>query len=280
MSIVSHLTDYSKSNDMDLRLNMNGNRIKNIPLTSVESGDAVSKKYVDDLTGSTLQTTMKHNVEENAFSTLLNASVSSAGRHTLFTELYPQVLAQEHAFGSSNFNFTTLGIGSEYKIKQRFSIEFDGGVDKNHHIIGHIVLKLSDPVNFAVREEIQLSQLDSKPITIPRMDNPFTGEVRNMFEYEITIRRTTYNKMSAYLTTRVFSSSTQMEGQSLEVIDNLFTENEYTCIHDPVEFMMGMYRFDRYVEVGIVFPQEDDNDDFTIFHSGYTEATQMRKPFS
>jgi hypothetical protein len=44
--------------------------------------------------------------------------------------------------------------------------------------------------------------------------------------------------------------------------------------------MMGMYRFDRYVEVGIVFPQEDDNDDFTIFHSGYTEATQMRKPFS
>jgi hypothetical protein len=101
-----------------------------------------------------------------------------------------------------------------------------------------------------------------------------------MFEYEITIRRTTYNKMSAYLTTRVFSSSTQMEGQSLEVIDNLFTENEYTCIHDPVEFMMGMYRFDRYVEVGIVFPQEDDNDDFTIFHSGYTEATQMRKPFS
>ena len=43
MSIVSHLTDYSKSNDMDLRLNMNGNRIKNIPLTSVESGDAVSK---------------------------------------------------------------------------------------------------------------------------------------------------------------------------------------------------------------------------------------------
>jgi len=280
MSIVSHLTDYSKSNDMDLRLNMNGNRIKNIPLTSVESGDAVSKKYVDDLQGSTLQTTMKHHIEEHAFGAEIQASINSAGLHLSFIELYPKSMSQSHAFGSSNFNFTTLGIGSEYKIKQRFSIDFDGGVDKNHHIIGHIVLRLKDPENFGVREEIQLSQLDKKPITIPFIDNPFSGEVRNMFEYEITIRRTETNKMSAYLTTRVFSSSTQMEGQSLEVIDNLFTENEYTCIHDPVEFMMAMYRFDRYVEVGIVFPQEDDNDEFSIYYLGPTTATQMRKPFS
>jgi hypothetical protein len=265
---------------MDLRLNMNGNRIKNIPLTPEESGDAVSKKYVSDLAGSILQTTMKHHVEENNFSAIIRGSVDSAGRHTLFTEMYPRVMMQEHAFGSTNFDFTTLGIGSEYKIKQTFTIENLGGVDKKHHIIGQIVLKLKDPENFGLREDITLSQLDKKPISIPFIDNPFSGDVRNIFEYEITIRRTTYNKMSAYLTTRSFSSSVQMEGQTFEVIDNLLTENEYTCIHDPVEFMMAMYRFDRYVEVGIVFPREDENQEFSLYNSGYTEVTQMRKPFS
>lgn len=280
MSIVSQLSDYNKSIDMDLRLNMNGNIIKNIPEIPTEEDDAVSKKYVDDLFGTALQTTLKYNIEENLFSGIIYGSITSLNNANMNVELFPRVDFQYHAYGITNLDFSTLGIGSEYKIKQYYTIEFDGGLDKNHHIIGQILLRLKDPDTFALREEVLLSELDKQPISIPYIETNFMGNARNMFSYEITLRRTETNKFSAFLTTETFSSSTQMEGQSLEVIDNLFTENSYKCMHDPVEFMVSMSKFSRYVEVNLKIPQESDNQVFTIYPYGYTEVLQTRKPFS
>ena len=66
---INQLTDYEKSIDMDLKLDCNGNQIKNVA-DPTEEQDVATKKYVDDNAGggsnpvtTTITTTMQRGVE-------------------------------------------------------------------------------------------------------------------------------------------------------------------------------------------------------------------------